>query len=488
MRRSARRFRRRNRTFRERPENLGISLDSIYTRMTGIAGAPLSDGLHFGQTVINDFGRPYGEGFNNVSGFTSHAVVGPLSFFLRGEYNHAPATPGLPASAAQVVEMVDGLPAAPASAGLPAANRLNVLEGYVGMQLANWQITFGRQALWWGADESGPMMFSNNAAPILMLQIERVKPFELPSIFGRLGPIRVDYIIGRLSGYHWVYSSDSGFSGSWSETLSDQPFIVGEKVSLKPTPDLELGISATTLFGGPGVPATGHKLLQAMFSTGNGLPGTASDPGDRRGGFDFAYRIPGLRDSLTFYGDAFTEDESNPWFAWDKTALTSGIYLARVPWVAKLDFRAEGVYTDVPGGGATAEHGFFYTNSRFKSGYTNQGDLLGSWIGRQGQGAEAWTNYWLSPKSKIELNFRHQKVSREFIPDGGALTDLGITVDYWLHSNLQLSAWVQHERWLFPVIQPNPSNNLTTAIQITWDPHKSLLPSRSATGSHTTRP
>jgi hypothetical protein len=340
-----------------------------------------------------------------------------------------------------------------------------LLEGYVGMQLNNWQIDFGKQAVWWGADESGPMLFSNNAAPILMLQVNRVKPFKLPL----LGDIRVNYLVGRLSGYHFVLGP-SGVTGSWTESLSDQPFIVGEKVSLKPTPNLEFGISVTALFGGPGVPATLHQLLKAGFSSGNGAPGTSGDPGDRRGGFDFAYRIPGVRNGLTFYADAFTDDQVNPWVAWDKTALTSGFYLAKFPKLSKLDLRVEGMYTDPPSGASTVQHGFFYINSRFKSGYTNDGNLIGSWIGREGQGAQAWATYWLNPKSKVQFNFRHQKVSPQFIPNGGTLTDFGVSGDYWLRSNLGISAKVQHERWLFPVIQPNESKNVAATVEILFAP------------------
>lgn len=452
--------------------NLGIGLDSVYTRMENISDTPVRDGLHFGQSVVNDFGRPYGKGFNNVTGFTSHGVLGPLSFYVRGEYQHAPMGPALSAAAAQTIQTVDGLPSAPPLTPASAVGRLNVLEGYVGMQLNNWQFTFGKQALWWGEDESGPMLFSTNAEPILMLQINRVKPFKLPSVFGVVGPIRVSYIVGRLSGYHWLYSSNTGFTGSWTQSLSDQPFIVGEKVSFKPTSNLELGLSVTAVAGGTGVPFNLHKLIQATFSHGNANPGTASDPGDRRGGFDFAYRMPGLRDWVTVYGDAFTDDQANPWFAWNKAALTAGLYLSHVPKIPKLDFRAEGVYTDVPAGTAVTQHGFFYINDRFKSGYTNDGNLIGSWIGRQGQGALASANYWFDARSKLQFNFRHQKVSREFIPEGGTLTDFGVRGDYCLHSSLGISAWVQHERWLFPVIQPNASKNVTAALEVTFEPHK----------------
>lgn len=456
--------------------NLGVNLDSVYSRFSGISGATLQDGYHFGRTIINDYGRSYGEGFNNVTGFTSHAVVGPFLFYVRGEYQHARSVPELPLQARQVIQTVDfGVPSVPVPPGtpVPAVNRMDLLEAYAGLQIENWQFTFGKQALSWGEDSSGPMLFSTNAAPISMLQVNSVKPFNLPSIFGRLGPIRSDFILGRLSGQHWVFSSNSGFTGSWTTPLSDQPYIVGQKISFKPSPNLELGISYTALFAGTGVPFTIHTLLRAMFAPGNGNPGTASDPGDRRTGFDFAYRIPKMRDWLTFYADALAEDERSPWFAWDKTALTSGLYLARVPRIPKLDLRVEGVYTDLPGGPATVHQpGFFYSNTRFRSGYTNDGNLIGSWIGREGQGAQAWTTYWFSPKNNLQFHFRHQKVSREFIPDGGSLTDLGVSTDIWVRSNLGLSAWVQYERWLFPVIQPNASRNVTAAVQVLFAPRK----------------
>jgi hypothetical protein len=453
-------------------ENLGIDLESVYTRGTQIVGAPLHDGLHFGQTIVNNYGRPYGQGFNDVTGFSAHSVVGPLSFYVRTEYQHASSIAGLSPLASQTIQAVDGLPLPPPTTPVAAVNQMDLLEGYVGMQLDNWQFTIGKQALWWGADKSGPMLFSTNAAPILMLQVSRVKPFRLPL----LGNIRLDYLVGRLAGYHWVYGVKTGYVGSWTQSLSDQPFIVGEKISLKPTSDLEVGISITALFGGPGVPATLHKLVQAGFSTGNGVPGSPSDPGDRRGGFDLDYRVPGMRDWLSFYIDAFTDDEPNPWFAWNKAAVTSGLYLSRVPGIQKLDFRVEGIFSDPPDS-KTTQHGFFYDNDRFLSGYTNDGNLIGSWIGRQGQGADAWTTYWINPKSKIQFNFRHQKVSKEFImpvgaSGGGSLTDFGVSGDYQLSSNLGLSAWVQHERWLFPVIQPSTSRNVTAAVQLSFEPQK----------------
>jgi hypothetical protein len=450
--------------------NFGVTLDSIYTRFANISGTPLRDGFHFGQTLVNDYGRPYSQGFNNATGLSAHGEAGPLSFYVRGEYQHAPYFPALSDSARQMIQTVDGTPSAPPGYGVGPINRFDLLEGYIGLQLHDWQLTFGKQELWWGPDQSGPMMFSTNAAPITMLQITRVRPIELPSIFRRLGPMRAQYFLGRLSGQNWVASSNTGYTGSWTQSLSNQPFITGQKVSFQPTANLEVGISATTLFAGAGVPFTTHKFLQAMFSSGNGNPGTASDPGDRRGGFDFWYRIPKLRDWLTVYGDAFTDDQVNPWFAWDKSAVTSGIYMPHLPKMPKLDFRVEGVFTDLPGGTAVVNHGFFYINSRYRSGYTNAGNLIGSWIGRQGQGAEAWSNYWFNATNKVQFHYRHQTVSNNFIPNGGNLTDAGISGELWVKSLTSFSAAVQWERWNFPIIATTPQTNVMVQFQIGFHP------------------
>lgn len=450
--------------------NVGVSLDSIYERTMGISGSPLQDGYHFGQTIINDQGRPYGEGVNVVSGASAHAVAGPFSFYVRGEYQHAPFVPGLPDQARQAIQSVDGLPTAPPATPTPGVDKINLLEGYIGLQISGWQFTFGKQQLWWGPGAGGSMLFSTNAEPITMLQMNRVLPSPLPGVLRRLGPFQFDFILGRLSGHKWVCCTPN-FIGSWTHSLGDQPFITGQKFSFKPSTNLELGVAATTVVGGDGVPFTTHSFLRALFSTSSvGTPGSSSDPGDRRGEFSFAYRIPRFRDWLTFYADAYTDDQVNPWFAWDKTALTAGLYLPKIPRLPKLDLRAEGVFTDTPGGGPVVQHGFFYFNGRFRSGYTNDGNLIGDWIGRQGQGAEAWANYWFDPKSKVQFHFRHQKVSQQFIPNGGSITDIGVSSDLWVGSALSFSAFVQYERWAFPVLAAAPQANMLGALQVTFWP------------------
>jgi hypothetical protein len=144
--------------------------------------------------------------------------------------------------------------------------------------------------------------------------------------------------------------------------------------------------------------------------------------------------------------------------------------MPRVPKIPKLDLRVEGIYTDVPGGVPLVEHGFFYFNDRFVSGYTNGRDLIGSWIGRQGQGADAWATYWFTPKDNLQFNFRHEKVSKEFIPNGGTITDGGARASVWLNSALSVSASLQYETWDFPVIASSRRTDVSTSVGLTFWP------------------
>jgi hypothetical protein len=134
-----------------------------------------------------------------------------------------------------------------------------------------------------------------------------------------------------------------------------------------------------------------------------------------------------------------------------------------------MDFRAEGVYTDPPIGGNVGS-GFFYYNPTLISGFTNASNLMGHWVGREGQGVQAWTTYWITPRNKLQFGFRHLKVSHEFINGGGTLTDGSIHGDFLVRSGFSLSAVVQYETWTFPVIATAQQSNVSTSIQLSLWP------------------
>ena len=439
--------------------NLGANLDSVYARTTNISGSPLRDGYHFGQTIVNDYGRPYGKGFNSVDGITAHAEAGPLSISVQGEYQHAPAVASYTSSVLQAMAAADN-GTQPLPNGTAEVNRFRLIESTVGLTFRNVQFSFGKQNFWLGPGQAGPFLFGDNAEPVTMFRVEQVSPTYIPGLSRVLGPLRTEFAIGRLSGQTWAFANGQLFGPNFD----NQPFIHVDKISFKPTSNFEFGMGVSVLFGGPDLPFTWKNFLRTYGT--NGVPGGRSDPGDRRSTFDFTYRVPGLRDYLTIYADSLVEDEVSP-LGSTRPSMRMGIYIPKFPTLHRLELRAEGLYTDAPGQNV---RGFIYFNGRYLSGYTNERNLLGSWIGRQGKGGEGWATYWFSARSRLQLSFRRQVVDRVFL-GGGQLNDAAVSGEVELSGGVSLSGGLQYEQWEFPVLQSNRQSDTAAWLKLTFHPH-----------------
>ena len=71
-----------------------MRVESVYSVARGISGTPLRDSYHLGSTIVNDYGRPYSNGFNNYSGASGYASFGRFLLYVRGEFQGAPSTAG----------------------------------------------------------------------------------------------------------------------------------------------------------------------------------------------------------------------------------------------------------------------------------------------------------------------------------------------------------------------------------------------------------
>jgi hypothetical protein len=295
-----------------------LRLESVYTNLVGISGTPLNDSYHFGQTIINNYGRPYREGFNSWDGFSAYGTADRFAIYVRGEYQHAPSATAYSLPVRQVIATVDHNPLLPATP-IATTNQFQLLDTYVAANVANWDLSFGKQSLWWGPGDGGALLFSDNAVPMYMARASRMAPFRLPSIFRWLGPMKWDLFYGKLSGNQYP----------------PRPMIHGEKISFKPTPNLELGFSRTGELGGVGRPLTFGRLFLSYFSVTSPTNETAAnDPGKRTGGFDFSYRLPFVRNWLTLYADSLSDDDPSPLAAPRRAGISPGIYLARIPGIA----------------------------------------------------------------------------------------------------------------------------------------------------------
>jgi membrane-associated phospholipid phosphatase len=431
----------------------GFRVESIYTRYVGITGVPLADGYHFGQTLVNDYGRPYGPGSNVLSGASGWASAGPVALYVRGEYQHAAVLPAYDTAVQQLIGAVD-FTQPPSPTPARAIDQFRLLDAYVAWNFKSVQLSVGRQSLWWGPNRDGPLMYSDNAEPMDMVRLSKTSPWRLPGFFSWLGPMRWEFFFGLMAGHQHPA----------------HPAVDGQKISFKPTPNLEFGFSRTIVFR----PVTLNMLWRGFISVGDNvrtIPGSPLDVGDRRGGFDFSYRIPGLRKWLVVYNDALTDDNPSPLSAPHRSIMNPGIYLPQIPKIPKLDLRVETPFSDTPAVAKYNGH-FFYWNSAFRDSYTNRGNLLGSWVGRQGRGTQLWSTYWLSPRNTLELGYREAGVDREFIPSGGHIRDFTVRATFLVGSAFDVSTFVQHERWTFPVLSPHSESDTTATVQLNYRPRR----------------
>ncbi len=451
------------------------TLESLYERAMPIGGTPLRDSYHLGQTIINDYGRPYESGFNNYAGFSARATSGPFALYVRGEYQHVPSADGYSPDLAATLAAVDGVPAVPQDtipAGpIPTHNYFRLIEANLSATFLNHDFSIGKSDVWDGPATGGAFDWSNNAENIYSFRINRVEPLKIPLLSYVLGPVRYEFLVGSLKGH----------------TYPNEPWVHMEKFAFNPTSTFEFGFSRTVIWGGKGhVPITLGSFWNSFTSFQN-VPGSVKfsrkDPGARFSTFDFSWRLPYVSKLVTLYTDAESHDDVTPVSAPRRAGIRAGLYLARFPSAPKFDLRAEAVYTDVPTG-ASQGGGFMYIETVQRQGYTNKGNIFGDWIGREAKGGQAWLTYHISPMEMLQLSYRNAKAAKDFIPgntfstgaprlDGGTTqNDFTFTVVKRLKPDVELNAWVQYERWKAPVYKTGGQNDVTTNVQITWFPKK----------------
>lgn len=464
-----------------------FELESVFTELRGIGGTPLRDSFHLGQSIINDYGRPYQSGFNNYSGFSARAEAGRFSLYFRGEFQRAPSAAGYSSAlSAFLSSCIDGIPLSgftnaimppntcangvppgpspqqdtiPAGP-IPAANNLRVVEANLSYHLLGHEISFGKSDHWLGPDQGASMLWSNNAENIYAFEINRIEPLRIPLLSRLTGPFRYDFFVGSLKGH----------------TYPNAPWVHTEKISFKPTRNLEFGFSRMAIWGGKGhAPITLHTFLHSFFSVQNVSTSTKQspdDPGARLGTFDFSYRLPFLRHWVTVYTDSVAHDSVSPVGNPERSNVHPGIYLARFPGVEHLDLRLEGANTDTPVW--TLQTGqYTYWEGVQRQGPTNKGFLLGDWVGRQGKGGQAWLTYHLSPHEEVQFQYRNAKAATAFIPGGTTQNDYSLAVRKRLAKDIEVRGWVQYEVWKAPLYKTGAQSNTSATVQFTWFPQES---------------
>jgi len=436
--------------------NLHTELDRTYTRQQYMSGDPVNNSYHFGQTLVNDDGRPYEGGFNSYSGFQARAEYVRFALDVRGEYQHAPGAPAYSEAVEQFFATADKIPLA-APTPIPTVNDFRLLNANLSFNIANHEISVGKSEDWWGPAQGSASAWSTNAEPIYALRINRTEPLMIPLLSQFLGPFRYEAVFGELK-----------------QQYPKNPWVQAEKVNFKPTPNLEFGFSRVIVFAGEGhVPLTFGSFWHSFSSFSAVTPAVKAsrlDPGARHSSFDFNYRLPFVRNWLTLYSDSIVHDDTSPVDAPRHAAINPGLYLSHFPGISKLDLRAEGLDSapSIPNRYKLGQ--WIYWEAEYRQAYTNKGDIFGSWIGRESKGGQAWLTYWLSPQSRIVLGYRNAKATADFVPGGTTQNDINGQAILRFKKDLELNAFAQYERWNIPILKPGPQNEFTGSAQLTWYP------------------
>ena len=481
------------------PHQGNTQTESVYTVARAISGTPLDDSFHLGSTIVNDYGRPFENGFSNYTGVSGYASAGRFTLYARGEFEGAPSAAGYSTTLAQTLSNVDLINYFIPSNTPPYANTATpynqttiprgpiatatngrFLEAYLSYQYLNHVVSFGKQDQWLGPAQGASMAFSNNAQNFYSFEVNRIEPLNIPGLSKVTGPFRYEFLIGALRGHTLIKDPAyelNPFSGAPNVNNPGDPWVHVEKISLKPTKDLEFGFSRTVLFGGEGhQPVNLHSFLRSFFSltagTSSQKNGT-TDPGARFGTFDFTWRLPYLSKWLTLYTDSEAHDDVSPIDAPRRAAVRPGVFLSHVPGVPKLDIRVEGATTDPPTGRSIGGL-FMYWEGIERQGYTNQGQLFGDWIGREDKGGQGWVTYHLSGNEWIQVGFRSQKAAKDFIPGGTTLNDVNFQIVKRISKDFEVNGNFSLEHWKAPVYLPGEQTVTTTSIRITWFPGRKV--------------
>ena len=441
-------------------------LESAYMRYGSIMGPALSDGFHFGQTWVNDYGRPLGRGGSYIAGYSGRLVSGRLFLYDRQEVQTDPGLPAISQARSDFFNQLDNISFGSLAPGFsqvaPAVSsyvRQRPIELYAGVAFGGTALSFGKQQIYWGPTTMGSFSFSSNAEPTYNLRLVSTRPHSFP-IFPQLGSYRFEVAIGKLSGHHYPA----------------RPYFNSQKIDLTFSRYLEVSFARWSILWGQGHPMTLGSLKDNLFSsasTGTFLYGDREDPGDRKSAFDLRLHVPGLSNFATVYAEAYGDDELNPIDAPRRVPWETGIYLARLPDLPHMDLRFEMASSEElsEDEGGTR----FFINNQYRDGNTNKGFLLGNAVGRDARAFEGRVGYWVSPRTRFEGGYRQTKASPKFLPGGSTISDGFVNASYTLGPDWTAQMFAQYEQFLIPSYLAGRQQNGSVRLQITWTPKDKFL-------------
>lgn len=229
---------------------------------------------------------------------------------------------------------------------------------YVAAVIGNWMLHAGYIDRWWGPGWEGSLILGTNARPLPSVTIER--NFSDP----------VDHPWLEWIGQWRVVATLGQFEGS-REDAPDARFF-GMRVTWKPHPRLEVGLSRSAQWCGEGRPCDFDTFVDLLAGNDNDQA-SAEQPGNQMAGFDARWTLPWA--PLAVYAQGIGEDEAgmlpSKYIAQFGSEIWGGI--GERSWRIHLEYAntACTFYESDP------DYGCAYRNSLYFDGYQNRNRSVG---------------------------------------------------------------------------------------------------------------
>jgi hypothetical protein len=231
----------------------------------------------------------------------------------------------------------------------------------------NWLFSANQMDRWWGPGHEGSLILSSNARPMPAVSLDRIHsvPVDLP-VLRWLGP--------------WRFSGFLGL-GEQHRADVDQPLFMGMRLSFKPAPIFELGLSRSAQFCGKGRRCNLETFGRVLIGRDNvglrGLDDPANEPGNQMAGFDVRIVSPFKSLPVAVYAQEIGEDNSSSGIPERYLGLFGAESWFLLDGGSVLRTHVEYANTKVKWYNSDIEYDWAYRQNIFKAGYRFRGRNIG---------------------------------------------------------------------------------------------------------------
>lgn len=312
----------------------------------------------------------------------------------------------------------------------------DLLKGYGKLSWSNVELEFGRDSMWWGYGYHGDLLLTNNATPFDMIRLSNPEPVILPWYFSYLGPFKFSIFFSRLEDY--MVRAFANVPIAKREIKVGTVGTGGWRIDFKPHGLLEIGVSSTFIFGGPGAPPLSAGDILGLF----GLNVTqASTNVNQLGSFDFRLRLPWLRNSV-LYGTYAGEDTGGlggPWYTYvfNDVGYTIGLYVPRLTDDGMTDLRVEWsknatIVDQTPG--------VWYGHGVFIGGYAHDDLIIGHHMFGDAEDLFVRVTRYITKDLLVGVDYDFMKRGITLSPVQETVNEWGADLSYDLTDHLSVGA------------------------------------------------